>query len=132
MSWPRRDLLWESPKRSEHSRRHVAATRRGDKSLPLFVYRSCNKLLLLVCDTLHRTIASCVLRIVLVEIFVFATGFCRRKSSQFKFVRVNCVTCRGDKILPRGQEFDCTKITQCTRKAICCCVMLSSFTNLTL
>lgn len=52
-----------------------------------------------------------VYRLVLVEIFVSATGFCRRKLSQFKFERVNCVTCGGDRILSRRQGFDCTKIT---------------------
>lgn len=50
-------------------------------------------------------------RIVLVEIVVPATGFCRRKLSQFKFARVNSVTCGSDRILSRRQGFDYTKIT---------------------
>ena len=50
--------------------------------------------------------------------FVFAVN------DQFKFVRVNCVTCRGDRIMSRRQGFDCTKITQYTRKARRFCAVL--------
>ena len=50
--------------------------------------------------------------------FVFAVN------DQFKFVRVYCVTCRGDRIMSRRRGFDCTKITQYTRKARRFCAVL--------
>ena len=64
--------------RSVHTRRHLAATRRGGK--PLLVYRSGDKLLQQL--TVH---------------FVAATS--RRKSNQFEFVRLVAATklCCSDK-----------------------------------
>ena len=89
------------PNNGRDTRRHVAATRHGDKSLS--VYRSGNK------STRRSDKSLRVYRRILVQLFASTTGFVpsrrRRKSDHFKCVHATWredKSCRGDKDLHKN------------------------------
>ena len=98
------------PNKGRETRRPVAATSHGDKSLS--VYRSSNK------STRRRDKSLRVYRRILVQLFAFTTGFVpsrrRRKSDHFKCVHATCCedkSCRGDKDLHKNYDYAKTHLT---------------------
>ena len=86
--------------RARKGKRHVATTLRCEKSLLCFCVPFVRQVAVSSLWSVTRRSEQSLrtYRIILVEIFVSAKGFCRRRSDEFKFVRVNWSTCRSDTI----------------------------------
>ena len=105
--------------RSVHTRRQVAATRRGDRSL--HVYWSGDQLQQQGEATRRSDKSLRVYWRIFVKIFVSATEFCRCNKSQKNQIRLNLCDLLWRQILLQRQRF--SQKFSSTHEAICRCNM---------